>query len=232
MLCLPPRSLPRNQHQLFFFWPLCVGFKFFKLIFILYTKGSCYMSQLGTVFSPQNPPCFALDKTIPVLLGTSCGPAKLSSEAGDGCERECRWQRSWRGDSGKGWKRGREVMDVPQPHQRGCSRGKPVTIFQSSRHWGPCWGEQNRSKQRKNIGRNWRQSVVQVTWWTCDWGDAVIYISQRLTGVVTLRMKLACGCETRDSDCAKLKEKQEATPSSACCWSDQWEMQGTRKYCT
>lgn len=53
------------------------------------------MSQLGTVFSRKNPPCFTLDQTIPVLSGTGCGPAKLSSEAGDGCGRECRWQRSW-----------------------------------------------------------------------------------------------------------------------------------------
>ena len=129
-----------------------------------------------------------------------------------------------RGDSGKGRKRGREVMDVPQPHQRENSRGKPVTIFQSSRHWGPCWGEQNRNKQSKNKGKNWRQSVVQVTWWRGVWGDAVVYISRRLTGVVTLRMKLACGCETWDSDCA--------TPSSPHCLSDQWKTQGTRKCCT
>ena len=53
--------------------------------------------------------------------------------------------------------------------------------------------------------------MVQATGWRCVWGDALVYVPRRLTVVVTLRRKLARSCETRDSDCATLREKQEAS---------------------
>lgn len=170
---------------------------------------------IRTVFR-KNPPCFTLDPTIPVLSGTGCGPAKLSSEAEtDG--RACRWQRTWQRGQWEGtetWKRGDGCATASSTRKQRRQTSDDSRKFQALR----AVREGNRTEQAEEEHRQeLKTEVVQVTRWRCVWGDAVVYPSRRLTGVVTLKMKLACGCETRDSDCAKLREKQEATPSSPCC---------------
>lgn len=111
----------------------------------------------------------------------------------------------------------KEVMAVRQPHQRGSSGGKPVTHlrkFQALR-------AVRRGTEQKQAEEEHRQELKTE----CGPGDTMEMCLGRCSGLpitevnrgCDAKMKLACGCETRDSDCAKLREKQEATPSSPCC---------------